>query len=188
VAADARARLGYSSGLGSKALRWALVEAAQKACQGGGPLRQDFERIAKRRGRRIAKVAIARKILTLCYYGLRDGEIRCLKAAHSWPACAPSPARRAAQAAGQRPRRSSGIHNRSSEPAANSLASVRASSRSVFAAARRIPVSLGLTTTTRATCASMIQATSQALPVTSSRSRSSRPRLPANSSSASGVV
>jgi hypothetical protein len=62
-----------------KTLRWALVEAAQKACQGGGPLRQDFERIAKRRGRKIAKVAIARKLLTLCYYGLRDGEIRCLK-------------------------------------------------------------------------------------------------------------
>ena len=76
---DARARLGHISGLGSKALRWALVEAAQKACQGGGPLRQDFERIAKRRGRKIAKVAVARKLLTLCYYGLRDGEIRCLK-------------------------------------------------------------------------------------------------------------
>jgi transposase len=76
---DSRARLGHISGLGSKALRWALVEAAQKACQGGGPLRHDFERIAKRRGRKIAKVAIARKILTLCYYGLRDGEIRCLK-------------------------------------------------------------------------------------------------------------
>lgn len=44
----------------------------------GGRLRSDFERIAKRRGRKIAKVAIARKILTLCYYGLRDGEIRCL--------------------------------------------------------------------------------------------------------------
>ena len=26
----------------------------------------------------IPKVAIARKLLTLCYYGLRDGEIRCL--------------------------------------------------------------------------------------------------------------
>jgi transposase len=40
---------------------------------------RDFERIAKRRGRKIAKVAVARKILTLCYYGLRDGEIRCPK-------------------------------------------------------------------------------------------------------------
>src|SRR5919204_597339 len=75
---DARARLGHISGLGSKPLRWALVEAAQKASQGGGPLREAFERIAKRRGRKIAKVATARKILTLCYYGLRDGEIRCL--------------------------------------------------------------------------------------------------------------
>jgi hypothetical protein len=28
---------------------------------------------------RSPKVAVARKILTLCYYGLRDGEIRCLK-------------------------------------------------------------------------------------------------------------
>jgi hypothetical protein len=37
-----------------------------------------LERIAKRRGRQVAKVAIARKMLTLCYYGLRDGEIRCL--------------------------------------------------------------------------------------------------------------
>ena len=27
---------------------------------------------------KIAKVAIAREILTLAYYGLRDGEIRCL--------------------------------------------------------------------------------------------------------------
>jgi hypothetical protein len=34
--------------------------------------------LAKRRGKQIAKVAVARKILTLCFYGLRDGEIRCL--------------------------------------------------------------------------------------------------------------
>jgi hypothetical protein len=59
----------------------ALVEAAQKAATGGGPLRAAFERIAKRRGRNIAKVALARRMLTLCYYGLRDGEIRCLQAA-----------------------------------------------------------------------------------------------------------
>jgi hypothetical protein len=60
------------------ALRWALVEAAQKCTTGGGPLREQFERIAKRRGRKIAKVAVARQILTLSYHGLRDGEIRCL--------------------------------------------------------------------------------------------------------------
>jgi transposase len=75
---DGRARLGHISRQGSPALRWALVEAAQHTPRGGGPLRQRYERIAKRRGKQVAKVAVARKILTLCYYGLRDGEIRCL--------------------------------------------------------------------------------------------------------------
>jgi len=75
---DGKARLGHISRQGSPALRWALTEAAQKIPTGGGPLRAMFERIAKRRGRSIAKVAVARQILTLCYYGLRDGEIRCL--------------------------------------------------------------------------------------------------------------
>jgi transposase len=75
---DGKARLGHITKQGSRPLRWALVEAAQHAGRGGGPLRDSFERIAKRRGRKIAKVAIARKILTLCFYGLRDGEIRCL--------------------------------------------------------------------------------------------------------------
>ena len=75
---DGKARLGHISHQGSPALRWALVEAAQKITTGSGPLREKFERIAKRRERKIAKVAIAREILTLAYYGLRDGEIRCL--------------------------------------------------------------------------------------------------------------
>jgi transposase len=75
---DGKARLGHITKQGSRPLRWALVEAAQHAGRGGGPLRDSFERIAKRRGRKIAKVAVARKILTLCFYGLRDGEIRCL--------------------------------------------------------------------------------------------------------------
>ena len=75
---DGKARLGHISRQGSPALRWALVEAAQHTPTGGGPLRASYERIAKRRGKQVAKVAVARKILTLCYYGLRDGEIRCL--------------------------------------------------------------------------------------------------------------
>jgi transposase len=75
---DGKARLGHISRQGSTILRWALTEAAQHTPTGGGPLRTKYERIAKRRGSKIAKVAIAREILTLCYYGLRDGEIRCL--------------------------------------------------------------------------------------------------------------
>jgi transposase len=75
---DGKARLGHITGQGSPALRWALVEAAQHAGRGGGPLRDAYQRITKRRGKSVAKVAVARKILTLCFYGLRDGEIRCL--------------------------------------------------------------------------------------------------------------
>jgi transposase len=75
---DGKARLGHISGQGSPPLRWALVEAAQHAAGGSGPLRDSYEPIAKRRGKQIAKVAVARRILTLCFYGLRDGEIRCL--------------------------------------------------------------------------------------------------------------
>jgi Transposase IS116/IS110/IS902 family len=58
-----KARLGHISRQGARPLRWALVEAAQQNVRGAGPLRDDFERIAKRRGRKIAKVAVARKIL-----------------------------------------------------------------------------------------------------------------------------
>ncbi len=75
---DGKARLGHISRQGSTILRSALCEAAQHTPTGGGPLRAQYERIAKRRGSKIARVAIARQILTLCYYGLRDGEIRCL--------------------------------------------------------------------------------------------------------------
>ena len=76
---DGKARLGHISRQGSTILRWALCEAAQHVPSGGGPLRAQYERIAKRRGSKIARVAVARQILTLCYYGLRDDEIRCLK-------------------------------------------------------------------------------------------------------------
>lgn len=75
---DGKARIGHITRQGTPALRWALVEAAQKITTGSGPLREKYERIAKRRGAKIAKVAIAREILTLAFYGLRDGEIRCL--------------------------------------------------------------------------------------------------------------
>ena len=37
-----------------------------------------YRKIAKRRGQNKARIALARKVLTLVYYGLRDGEIRCL--------------------------------------------------------------------------------------------------------------
>ncbi|MEN1888992.1 transposase [Streptomyces mirabilis] len=65
---------------GSKLVRWAAVEAVQRAPE-GTPMRVHRDRIEARRGaeaRSIAKAAAARKLLTLVYYGLRDGEVRCL--------------------------------------------------------------------------------------------------------------
>ena len=44
----------------------------------GSWLNSDYHRIAARRGKKIAAVAVGRKILTLVFYGLRDGEVRCL--------------------------------------------------------------------------------------------------------------
>ena len=72
----------------------------------------------------------------------------------------------------------SGIHTPSSDPAANSLASVLASRRSVFARAWRMPVSVGLTTRTCATCGSINRAISHAFPDTSSATRSSGAKAP----------
>jgi transposase len=62
---------------GSKLVRGALVEAVSRY-HGGPRLAGDFRRIAQRRGTNKARVAVARKVLTLVYYGLRDGDIRCL--------------------------------------------------------------------------------------------------------------
>lgn len=67
---------------GSRLVRWAAVEAVQRAAK-TSPMRRTYERIVERRGgtgKNLAKVAAARKLLTLVYYGLRDGEIRCLAA------------------------------------------------------------------------------------------------------------
>ena len=62
---------------GSRLVRWAVIEGTVRY-HGGTKLAVDYRRIAERRGKNRATVAIARKILTLVYYGLRDGEIRCL--------------------------------------------------------------------------------------------------------------
>ena len=63
---------------GSRLVRWAAIEAISKQ-RGGAKLRADFNTIAARRGKQKANVAVARKLLTLVYYGLRDHEIRCLQ-------------------------------------------------------------------------------------------------------------
>ncbi len=76
---DATVRRGPITKQGSKLVRWAAVEAVQKL-RHGSKQRADFVRIAERYGRNVGRVAVARKLLTLVYYGLRDGEVRCLLA------------------------------------------------------------------------------------------------------------
>ena len=60
-------------------MRWAAIEAVARY-HGGDHLSAKFGDIAQLRGKTKANVAIARRVLTLVYYGLRDGEIRYLRA------------------------------------------------------------------------------------------------------------
>jgi transposase len=63
---------------GSRVLRWALVEAVQRT-PAGTAVREAKDAIIARRGaqaKNTAKVAAARELLTLVFYGMRDGYIR----------------------------------------------------------------------------------------------------------------
>ncbi len=73
---DTKAHRGRITKQGSRLVRWAAVEAVQRVRSGAiGAARA---RIGEHRGANIGKVAAARKLLTLVFYGLRDGHIRCL--------------------------------------------------------------------------------------------------------------
>jgi transposase len=77
---DTSVTRGHVTKQGSRLLRWALIEAIQRARAGSWPGDVKDAIIARRgrQARNIAKVAAARRLLTLVYYGLRDGQIRCL--------------------------------------------------------------------------------------------------------------
>jgi transposase len=75
---DTTVKRGSITKQGSKLVRWAAIEAISNQ-RGGTFLQASYHRIAERRNNRnIGRVAAARKLLTLVYYGLRDGQIRCL--------------------------------------------------------------------------------------------------------------
>lgn len=76
-ASDTTVVRGHITKQGSRLVRWAAVEAVQQQPV-GTKLRVDRDRIIDRRGKGIGKVAAARKLLTLVFYGLRDGHIRAL--------------------------------------------------------------------------------------------------------------
>ena len=74
---DEKVRRGHITKQGSRLVRWAAVEAVAHQ-RGATAVGRHHHRVAERRGNKIGRVAAARKLLTLVYYGLRDGEIRCL--------------------------------------------------------------------------------------------------------------
>ena len=74
---DTKIQRGHITKQGNHLVRWAAIEAVARY-HGGDPIAPTYTRVARRRGRMIGRVAAARKLLTLVYYGLRDGQIRCL--------------------------------------------------------------------------------------------------------------
>jgi transposase len=64
-------RRGHISKQGSRWLRWVMVEAATHALR-DPKLREFFVGIVRRRGTKIARVALARRLLTLAFYALRS--------------------------------------------------------------------------------------------------------------------
>ena len=75
---DVKVRRGHITKQGSPLVRWALVEAIQHV-PAGHPLRQRKEDILARRGKEakhIAKIAVARQLLTWVFYAMRDGQVR----------------------------------------------------------------------------------------------------------------
>ena len=74
---DTKVHRGRITKQGNRLVRWAAVEAIQRTDK-HGRLGRVRDRIGARRGTNIGKVAAARELVELIYYGLRDGEIRCL--------------------------------------------------------------------------------------------------------------
>jgi transposase len=77
---DLQVHRGRITKQGSRGVRWAAVEAVQRAGEHTriGRVRA---RVAAGRGRTIGVVAAARELLTLVFYALRDGHVRCLQPA-----------------------------------------------------------------------------------------------------------
>jgi transposase len=84
---DIKVTRGHVTKQGSRMLRWAVIEAIQRVPRDSA-IGAVKDAIIGRRGkeaRNIAKVAAARQLLTLVFYGMRDGQIRCLSRSGDQP-------------------------------------------------------------------------------------------------------
>jgi transposase len=68
-----RRRLGHITKQGSSMLRFLLVEAAQVTARSLPEWRNKYQHLMMRRGRKIAKVAMARKLAVRLYWMMREG-------------------------------------------------------------------------------------------------------------------
>ena len=77
---DIKVARGHVTKQGSRLLRWAVIEAIQRAPADSvaGAVKASIIARRGKEARSIAKVAAGRRLLTLACYGLRDGQIRCL--------------------------------------------------------------------------------------------------------------
>jgi transposase len=71
---DTKVHRGHITKQGSRLVRWAAVEAVSRQ-RGPTPIAAHHHRVADRRGRNIGRVAAARKLLTLVYYGLLQARL-----------------------------------------------------------------------------------------------------------------
>lgn len=74
---------------GSKLVRWAAVEAVQRI-PAHTVLGARRDEVAARRGRNIGKVAAARELVEMVFYGMRDGHIRRLSSRSTGVPCTPA--------------------------------------------------------------------------------------------------
>jgi transposase len=63
-----RVRAGHISKEGNRLLRWVLVLAATQAVRRPGPLRTWFHAVKKRRGKKVARVAVARRLAEIVFH------------------------------------------------------------------------------------------------------------------------
>lgn len=71
---DMRVHQGRITKEGSPWLRWIMINAAQRAPCASSRLGKFFARIARKQGRKTARVALARKMLSIVYYMLLNNE------------------------------------------------------------------------------------------------------------------
>jgi transposase len=88
---DTRVARGHVTKQGSRLLRWALIEAVQHvpADTLAGAVKAAIIARRGKEAKNIAKVAAGR-LLTLVFYGMRDGQIRCLPGPRPDPPARPA--------------------------------------------------------------------------------------------------